>query len=127
MACAKCHKVNGQGGEIGPDLSTIGSQFDRAQLAESVLFPSKAIREGYHQVTVTTLDGRAIAGLVRAESAESLTLRDADGKDHTIRVEDVEKRSGSRVSLMPEGLHAGVTPQDFADLVSYLQGLRPPK
>jgi putative heme-binding domain-containing protein len=127
LACAKCHKVNGQGGEIGPDLSTIGAQFDRAQLAEAVLYPSRAIREGYHQMTVTTVDGRVVSGLVRAESADAITLRDADGKDHTIRADDIDKRSGSGVSLMPEGLHAGITPPEFADLVSYLSGLRPPK
>jgi putative heme-binding domain-containing protein len=127
LGCAKCHKVNGQGGEIGPDLSTIGAQFDRGQLAEAVVYPSRAIREGYHQVTVTTVDGRVVAGLVRAEAADSITLRDADGKDHTLKADDIEKRSAVRASLMPEGLHAGITKREFADLVTYLHSLRPRK
>ncbi len=124
MACVKCHKVNGEGGEIGPDLSTVGAQFDRAQLAESILYPSKSIREGYGLFDAETKDGRVFSGLLRTESDESLTLRDAEGKDHTLRKADLEARAPSKVSLMPEGLQTGLPPQAFADLVSYLESLK---
>jgi putative heme-binding domain-containing protein len=124
MACAKCHKVHGRGGEIGPDLTTVGAQFDRRQLAESILFPSRSIREGYYQVAVATKDGRSVAGLVRAESDESLTLRDAEGKDHHVRKADIEDRSAGRPSLMPEGLQIGLSLDSFADLVAFLQSLK---
>jgi putative heme-binding domain-containing protein len=109
---------------VGPDLSSVGAQFDRAKLAESVLYPSRSIREGYQQVTAATTDGRVIAGLVRTESVETLTLRDADGKDHAIPKAEIEERKGSSASLMPDGLHLGLSPQDFADLVSYLESLK---
>jgi quinoprotein glucose dehydrogenase len=124
MGCAKCHKINGQGGEIGPDLSTIGVQLNAEQLAESILYPSKSIREGYHQIVAGTKDGQVIAGLIRAESNESITLRDTDGKDHTISKSEIETRGNSPVSLMPENLQVGLSPQSFADLVAYLRTLQ---
>ena len=82
--CVKCHAVGGQAGDMGPDLSTVGAQFDRTKLAESFLYPNRTIREGYHSTTEATADGRLHTGLVRSESTDSLILRDAEGKDHPI-------------------------------------------
>jgi putative heme-binding domain-containing protein len=124
--CIKCHRVGGEGGEVGPDLSTVGAQFDRGQIAESVLYPSRSIREGYQAVIVATAEGRVLTGLVRSESGEALVLRDAEDKDHEIRKEDMAERRSSSASLMPEGLQLGLSPQEFADLMSYLDSLRPP-
>jgi putative heme-binding domain-containing protein len=124
LGCVKCHRIGGEGGDIGPDLSTVGAQFDRVRLAEDVLYPSRSIREGYQQVTAATADGRVIAGLVRSESADTLTLRDAEGRDHAIPRAEIEDRSNAPVSLMPEGLQVGLSRQDFADLISYLESLR---
>ncbi|MBI2946148.1 MAG: HEAT repeat domain-containing protein, partial [Verrucomicrobia bacterium] len=71
-ACVKCHTVGREGGNVGPDLSTIGSQYSRRDLAESILFPSKAVREGYQQVIVETKDDENLSGLVNAETADML-------------------------------------------------------
>jgi putative heme-binding domain-containing protein len=124
LGCVKCHRVGGEGGEVGPDLSTIGAQLDRAKLAESILYPSRSIREGYQQVTAATADGRVVAGLVQSESADTLTLRDAEGKDHTIPKGEIQERTKAAVSLMPEGLQLGLSRQDFADVISYLESLK---
>src|SRR5262245_36078787 len=124
LGCVKCHKVGGDGGEVGPDLSAIGTQFDRRQLAESVLFPGRSIREGYQAVTVATIEGRVLTGLMRSESDDAVVVRDADDKDHEIRKADIEERRTSRTSLMPEGLQVGLSLEDFAGLVSYLESLR---
>jgi putative heme-binding domain-containing protein len=124
LGCVKCHRVGGEGNEVGPDLSGIGAQFDRERLAESVLYPSRAIREGYQTTTVATADGRVLSGLVRSESAEALVLRDNEGRDHEIHKADIEQRKSGATSLMPEGLQVGLTLQDFADLISYLESLR---
>ena len=61
---------------------------------------------------------------MRSESVETLTLRDADGKDHAIPKAEIEERKTSSASLMPEGLHLDLSPQDFADLISYLESLK---
>src|SRR5262249_26386087 len=98
--------------------------FDRARLAESVLEPSRSIREGYQSVTVATVDGQVLSGLVRSESDDLVVLRDADGKDHEIRKQDIEERNSGGGSVMPEDLHVGLSLQDFADLISYLESLR---
>jgi putative membrane-bound dehydrogenase-like protein len=127
LACIKCHRVDGAGGEIGPDLSHIGSQYSRAELAESVVFPSRKIREGYQQVKVMTRSGRIVAGAVKGETAEELILQDAEGTKHALAKSEIDKRASSDLSLMPDGLHGGLTMKDFADLISYLESLKAPK
>src|SRR5437899_10261857 len=78
--CAPCHKVHGQGGDVGPDLSQIGGKFDRAHLVESILEPSRQIVEGYRSTVLALRDGRVLTGIVREESAERLTVVDAGGQ-----------------------------------------------
>jgi len=124
VACIKCHRVTGEGGDVGPDLTMAGTQFGRTELAESILYPSKAIREGYQRVEVETRNEETFEGLVKAESNDWLTLRDANGRDRRISKADVKERRNSQVSLMPEGLEAGMTQQDFAALVAYLVSLK---
>src|SRR3974377_1401750 len=65
LACSRCHRVRGQEGEIGPDLSDIGGKYDREQLIESVLEPSRQIVEGYRPTVLATTDGRVLTGIVR--------------------------------------------------------------
>jgi putative membrane-bound dehydrogenase-like protein len=124
VACSKCHAVKGEGGAVGPDLSTVGSQFTRDVLIESILYPGKAIREGYQQVMVELKNGDSVSGAVKADSAQVLTLQDAEGRLHAIRKADVAERRTSEVSLMPEGLHGGLGLEDFTDLIAYLESLQ---
>lgn len=124
LACVKCHRVAGQGGDVGPDLTQIGVQFDRNALAESILWPSRVVREGYQQTVLELKDGETVSGLVKGETAESITLRGADGINQTVSKSQIQTRDASALSLMPEGLHSAITPQEFADLLSYLQSLK---
>src|SRR5581483_3592452 len=89
--CAACHKVNGAGGDVGPDLSVVGGKFDRPHLIESVLEPSRQIVEGYRTTTVTTLDGRSFSGVVKEETAARLVLADANGK-FAVAKADIDSR-----------------------------------
>lgn len=124
--CSICHKAGGAGGDVGPDLSHVGGKFDRPHLIEAVLEPSAQIVEGYRATTLTLADGRVLTGVVKDESAGRITLADAEGKRHTVPVADVEGRRSEPVSLMPEGLARHLTPDRFADLIAYLESLRPP-
>lgn len=124
VACVKCHRVRGEGGDLGPDLSSIGAQYKRADLVESVLFPSRKVREGYQQVIVLTKDGRVVSGAVKAETPEEVALQDAEGARHVIRKAEIEQRKASELSLMPEALNAGLSLEEFADLVNYLESLK---
>src|SRR5262249_55378748 len=122
--CIRCHRVRGAGGEIGPDLSNIGGKFAREHLIESVLEPSRQIVEGYQSTTLTTRDGRVLSGLVKGETAERLTLVDAEAREQVVRKSDVAERRFADLSIMPEGLAPEVSRRQFADLIACLEALR---
>lgn len=124
VSCAACHRVAGEGSDLGPDLSGVGAQFDRRALAEAILYPSKAVREGYQQITIGMADGEEFSGVVKGETADTLALRDGSGREHTLSRASITARRNSALSLMPEGLQAALSLDDFADLIAYLASLR---
>lgn len=123
-SCAACHRVREQGGDVGPDLSLIGGKFDRAHLVESILEPSRQIVEGYRTTILALADGRVLTGIIREESADSVTLVDAAGQRHRVAKSRIDERRLSDISLMPEGLANDLTPRQFTDLIAYLESLR---
>jgi putative membrane-bound dehydrogenase-like protein len=127
LACIKCHAVGKEGGTVGPELSSVGAKYPRDELIASVLFPSAKISSGYEPSTFSLADGRVITGIVRNETAGSVEIQDADAKTVRIGKADVDERQRSDVSLMPNGLAQGLSPQDFADLIAYLETLKVPK
>jgi putative membrane-bound dehydrogenase-like protein len=127
LACIKCHSVGKEGGTVGPELSSVGAKYPRDELISSVLFPSAKISSGYEPSTLALLDGRILTGIVRNETADSVEIQDADAKTVKIAKASVDERKRSDVSLMPNGLAQGLSPQDFADLIAYLETLKNPK
>jgi putative heme-binding domain-containing protein len=123
-ACARCHRAKGEGGDIGPDLSDIGGKYERALLIESLLDPSRQIVEGYRPTMLTTTSGRILSGIVKAESASEVTLVDAEGKRQVVTKAEISERTLIATSLMPDGVAAGLSPEQFADVVAYLESLR---
>ncbi|HEY2911364.1 MAG TPA: cytochrome c1, partial [Gemmataceae bacterium] len=122
LGCAKCHDAEA-GTQLGPDLAQAGKDATAEHLVESILAPSKVLKKGYESVVVITSDERTITGLVAAESAETLTLVDpaANGKRLVIRKSDIDKRTASNQSLMPEGLVNSLSDrQQFLDLARYV-------
>lgn len=124
LNCLGCHRLRGEGADVGPDLSNMGAQFGVRELAESILWPSKVVREGYQAVLVELKDGEEIAGLIKGDTADFLTLRDSAGRLQQVAKGDVANRRQSDQSLMPEGLEAGLTLQEFADLVAFASRCR---
>jgi putative heme-binding domain-containing protein len=124
LKCTTCHKLHGRGGDVGPDLSQVGGKLDRTHLIESILDPSAEIPQGYHATVIATRAGRVVTGIVKSESRVAITLQDAEGKQVTIPVRDIESREVSKVSLMPTGLADRLTPAEFTDLIAYLTTLR---
>ncbi len=123
-ACVKCHRIGKEGGEVGPDLSSIGLKYNRNQLIENVLYPSKQILDGYEVTIIETKAGLSLNGIVRSESGDELTLIDAEGKKHAIKKNDIETRAKSPKSIMPDGVQVGLTISEFADLITYLETLK---
>lgn len=124
MACISCHRVGGEGVSIGPDLTSVGSQFSRHELAESILYPSKAVREGYQAVEIETTDDESFSGLAKGETGTEVLLLDRLGQLQRIPKDKVAARRNSAFSLMPEGLHSALTLEQFAGLISYLESLK---
>ena len=122
--CATCHQVGDKGGSIGPALTKIGGKFDRPHLIESLLLPSAQIVEGYRTTLVVTVDDVAHAGIAKKETDAELELIDANSKLTVIPKKDIEQRKEAEVSLMPTGLADLLSPQEFTDLISYLETLR---
>jgi putative heme-binding domain-containing protein len=124
LQCLKCHIVNGQGGQIGPDLSAIGKKASRENLLESILLPSKAIADQYVSWVIETRAGLILTGLITEETADHVLLRDANGKDTRIDKKEVASRAKSPTSLMPADLVGTMTTTDLVDVVEYLLTLQ---
>ena len=116
--CSKCHKLGGEGYEVGPDLLTVKTRADETLLSD-VLDPSNQITVGYSQYTVLTQDGRIFTGVLAAETATSITLRAEESKETTILRRDIDEMTASTVSMMPEDLEKEVSVQDLADLLGF--------
>jgi putative membrane-bound dehydrogenase-like protein len=124
VACIKCHRVAGEGGEVGPDLTGVGLKYGKDHFIESVLYPSAKILDGYKQTMVLTKAGVVVTGRFLGDSGEEITLMDAEGKRHVLKKSDIDQKKESDVSLMPEGLNTGLSLQDFADLIGFLESLK---
>jgi putative heme-binding domain-containing protein len=124
LGCAKCHSIDGSASKAGPDLFAIGDKFGRWDLVEAVLVPSATISPGYQTVVIETKDGEEVQGVLKRATDSALDLMNADAKLVSIPVANIKARKGSSVSLMPEGLQAGLSPQEFTDLIEYLTTLK---
>jgi putative heme-binding domain-containing protein len=122
--CILCHRVGGQGGDVGPDLSDVGGKLGREHLVEAVLEPSRQVVEGYRPTVIATRDGRVLTGLARRETDRELTLVDSAARVHVIPKAEVDERQYADVSLMPDGLALILSRTEFVDLIAYLEGLK---
>jgi putative heme-binding domain-containing protein len=118
--CAICHKVKETGNAIGPDLAMTATKPDDWMLT-ALLDPNAAVEARYMIWVTTKKDGAATAGIITAETANNLTLRSADGLEHTILRSEVKETTPLHRSLMPEGLEAALQPQDIADVLAWLR------
>ncbi len=121
--CVKCHTSGEPASPLGPDLAEVGPESTERHLIESLLFPSRKIREGFETVSVLTVDGRVVRGMVAKDEPESLVLRDASDLENEIAIakDEIETMTPAETSMMPDGL-IGVLPElrEFCDLASYV-------
>lgn len=127
LACSKCHTVDGKNGKAGPDLYAIGDKYPRPALIDAILQPSANITVGYTTTIVTTQSGDEYSGILQAVSDGAIELMGADGKQVRVAKSDIKEQRQSPISLMPEGLQAALTLQEFNDLIEYLINLRQPE
>jgi putative heme-binding domain-containing protein len=117
--CGQCHKIHGEGVEVGPDITSNGrANFE--QLLSNVFDPSLVIGPGYQAVTVIDTKGRSLTGLVVEDNATRIVLKVQGGKQEVVARKNVEKVEVSKLSLMPEGVEKQLKPQEIADLFAFL-------
>ena len=117
--CQRCHKVNGNGGEVGPDLTDIGKKKDREYLLQSIVLPNHAIAEGFETRVLALNDGTIVAGIVKKDDGKLITLMTPEAK--TIEVDRArveEERRGD--SAMPADLVTKMSRRELRDLVEFL-------
>jgi putative heme-binding domain-containing protein len=122
-ACATCHRAEGRGFEIGPNLTTVSGRTPEDLLIH-ILDPNREIAPNYLNYSVETIDGLTITGLIAEESASAVTLKRAGGAIDIIPRNRIESIASTGRSLMPEGLETGFEPKDIAELISYLRSLQ---
>ena len=126
LGCVTCHAIGGAGGKVGPDMTSIGASAPVDYLIESVWFPNKKIKEGYHALQVETKDGEEFSGVLVREDAQQLVLRDATGKEIAISKNKISHRVMANNSLMPAGLIDNLAPAERIDLFRFLSELGKP-
>jgi putative membrane-bound dehydrogenase-like protein len=118
--CANCHRRGDVGADVGPNLASVISHSPE-KLLTNILDPNADIQPGYQAYSCVLTTGEVLAGLLSNETANSLTILQANGQNRTVSRNEIEELSNLGISLMPEGLQATLTPQDIADLIAFLK------
>jgi putative heme-binding domain-containing protein len=124
LQCVNCHRAQGMGSTLGPDLGDVGKRLTRAQILESILAPSKTVDPKYLAYVVETTDGKVHTGLLAGRNAREVVLKQAGDKEVRIPAGKVERIAPQRNSLMPELLLRDLTAEQAADLLAFLASLR---
>ena len=124
LICQNCHQIEGKGRKVGPELTHIGKKYNKPQILENLLDPSKVIEEKYVAYAVQTHDGKTRTGLVAERTRDAVTLVDAQGNLEKIPFKNIEAFEPQRKSLMPDNLLRDLTAEQAADLLAFLDSLK---
>ena len=122
--CATCHMVGTTGFEFGPKLTEIGTKMPKEELLRSILHPSAGIAFNYEGWELKMNDGSTLSGIIASKTENDVELRFPGGNKMLLKRSDIQSMKKLNVSLMPEGLHQSMTPQELADLLEYLKNLK---
>jgi putative membrane-bound dehydrogenase-like protein len=125
QTCVNCHTTTQSEPQRGPYLGNIAATYKRPELAEAILLPNKSIAQGFVANHFELKNGDEHDGFVTLEAADKVTIRDTTSQEYTFATKDIVKRTKLEKSLMPEGLASGLTVQEFASLLDYLESLNP--
>ncbi len=124
--CATCHKADGQGTQVGPDLATVSNRTPEDLLVH-ILDPNREVAPNYVNYNVALSDGRTASGIIAEETATTVVLKRAEGASDQVPRDRIDAIASTGVSLMPEGLEKGLSPQDLADLMAFVRSIQPTK
>jgi putative heme-binding domain-containing protein len=121
--CINCHKFHREGADLGPDMTHVGKRLAPVKLVESIIDPNAEVDAKYLSTLVITDEGKSITGLLVSETPDELVIH--DGKEpKTIPVASIEERVQLKQSSMPEGLAATLSPNEFLDVIAFLESLK---
>jgi quinoprotein glucose dehydrogenase len=126
VQCLRCHKIDGNGGEVGPELTGIGNRQPREYILESIVLPNKQIAENFESVTLGMADGTILTGVLKSENDKAINIMTAEGKSIAVPKADVEERARG-ASAMPDDLLKGLSKSEIRDLVEFLSQSKEPK
>jgi putative heme-binding domain-containing protein len=118
--CSKCHRLEGVGAQVGPDLATVRNQ-PKLTLLTDILMPSQSIAQGFEAYVVETAAGPAVDGVIGAQTPTSVTLRHEDGKEDVVQRKDIRRMYVTNLSAMPGDLEKQIDLQQMADLLEYIK------
>jgi len=118
--CISCHRLAGEGHALGPDLVTVKNS-GKEKILVNILDPNREVRPDFISYVIDTWDDESFIGLVANETSTSVTLRQAYGREDVVSRSNIKKMQSQGQSLMPEGLETGLTPQELADLLQYIE------
>ena len=117
--CVSCHKLGSEGHALGPDLVTMKSM-GREKIMVNILDPNREVAPQYYGYSIDTKDGESYSGLIASEDEQNVTLKAAFGATTAVSRSDIASMKSSGMSIMPEGLEAGLNPQKMADLIEFI-------
>ncbi len=121
--CMACHKANNLGVDVAPPLLTVKAK-GREGIFTAILDPNKEVAPQFIAYTVNTKDGQTLAGIITNDNANSMTLKMMGGVEINIPRSNIKGSSAASLSLMPEGIEAGISVQDMADLLDFIESLK---
>jgi putative heme-binding domain-containing protein len=124
IQCARCHRIQGDGRDFGPDLSQIGRKYSKPQLLDQILNPSKSIEPAFTTYEIETKDGASLSGFVLTRTADEIVLKNADLEKINVPTTQIKRMQPLQLSAMPEGILQNMTAQDAADLLAFLSSLK---
>jgi putative heme-binding domain-containing protein len=117
--CARCHAFNHEGRDVGPDLSAIRTKYARKELLDAILNPSAAILMGYEPWIIKTKTNEVYSGFILADGL-TVTIKESSGERVSIPADQVALRKKQSLSVMPDNIAMGLSPQELADLAEFL-------
>ena len=134
-ACVQCHRMNGEGGQVGPDLADVKKKIAKGEMKATdvlreMLEPSFKINDEYRTHVVLTLDGKVYSGIISKKTDDSITLVDnplQKGEPRVVKLDDIEDEKTTNISLMPEGLLNTFDEDEILDLVAFILSAGDPK
>jgi putative heme-binding domain-containing protein len=122
--CASCHKVGDMGYVFGPTLDDVGKRLSRRELIDSIIEPNKKVDPKYVTTTILTMEGKQEIGFILEQTADSVTLLQAEGKHQTFAKADIDEMTETNQSSMAENLASTMAPAEFLDVIEYLAAQR---